>query len=660
MDERLLTPGALVSYVFWGLLLLGLFLTSRYSYLLFHSIAGFFSAVIAIGVFAIAWNARHFQENNYLLFLGIAYLFVGALDLLYTLSYQGMGVFPGAGQQVPAHLWLAARSLESISLFLAPQFIGRRLRPYAVLSGYLLTFITIILMIFVWRQGPLDFAAPGPVLAALQKTAEYVNSVILLGAMALLWRKQAEFDPGVLRLLLGAIALAIGSEAALTFPAGVPAQAGLVGQLLKIASLYLIYRALIATELIKPYNRLFQNLKLSGEVVRQEKDFADRLIEMAQVIVLVLDGEGRIIRLNRMCEAITGYALADVRNRLFWEVFPAPEEVDEVQEAFFDLVAGDYSQSWQIDWVAKDGTRRLIAWSNTAFPKEDGSVEYVIGTGIDLSEYREVEKRLQRRVGRLEQQIQTELEITKEVRTPYRDLDRCPETIFHDFKVLGRWLRGYCRALEEHSAGRLDVKGRDYLERLHEVIRQLGELIEARLEVSRLSRAELHREEIDLSLQARSIAAYLKRTAPARRVEFIIEPGLSAVGDPTLLRSVLQNLLGNAWKFTEELPQGKIEFGALPAKNCHKVFFVRDNRTDFGLHYGHKLFRSLQRLHAVRDFSGADVRLATVRSIILRHGGRIWAKGAMGQGVTFYFTLPNPPPEIGQKTSQGEHPIQTS
>ncbi|MFA4901736.1 MAG: MASE3 domain-containing protein [Desulfobaccales bacterium] len=657
MDERLLTPSALVSYVLWGLLLLGLLLTSRYSYLLFHSIAGFFSAVIATGVFAIAWNARLFQENNYLLFLGIAYLFVGALDLLYTLSYQGMGVFPGAGLQLPAHLWLAARSLEAVSLFLAPQCIGRRLRPYAVLSGYLLAFITIILMIFVWRQVPFDLVAPGPVLAALQKTAEYFNSVILLGAMALLWRQRSEFDPGVLRLLLGAIALAIASEVALTFLAGVSAQAGLAGHLLKIASLYLIYRALIATELIKPYNRLFHNLRLSSEVVRQEKDFADRLIEMAQVIVLVLDAEGRIIRLNRMCEAITGYALADVRNRPFWEVFPAPEEVDEVQEAFFDLIAGDFSQSWQIDWVAKDGTRRLIAWSNTAFPKEDGSVEYVIGTGIDISGYREVEKRLQRLNGKLEQQIQKEPEITKrEVRTPYRDLDSCPDTIFHDFKVLGRWLRGYCRALEEHSAQQLDVKGRNYLERMHGVILQLGELIEARLEVSRLGRLDLHREEIDLSHQARLIAEGLKRTAPARRVEFIIEPGLSALGDPTMLRSVLQNLLGNAWKFTEELPQGIIEFGALPAKNCHKGFFVRDNRTDFGIHYGHKLFRSFQRLHAGRDFSGADVRLATVRSIILRHGGRIWAKGAMGQGVTFYFTLPHPPPGIDHETAKGDQP----
>jgi PAS domain S-box-containing protein len=654
MDERLLTPGALLSYVFLGLLLLGLLLISRYSYLLFHSLAGVFSVVIAGGVFAIAWNARRFQENNYLLFLGIAYLFVGGLDLLYTLAYQGMGVFPGFSQHLPARLWLAARSLESLSLFLAPQFIGRQLRPYAVLGGYLIAFTAIILIIFVWRQVPLQMVPSGPVLIALKNTGKFVNSILLLGAMALLWRRKEEFDPGAFRLLLGAITLALGSEITLTFLAGVSTQADLVGRGLKIVSFYLIYRALIVTEIVKPYRRLFQNLRLSGEAIRQEKNFADRLMEMSQMIVLVLDGEGRILRLNQRCEALTGYSLADVKNRPFWEIFPAPEEAREAQEAFFDLVAGDFSQSWQIDWVARDGTRHLITWSNMAFPREDGSVEYVIGTGIDISEHRDMEKRLQQLNGKLEEQIQGEPEPPKELPVAGQEPDSGITAIFNDFRVPVRWLKGYCRALEEQSAPRLDVKGREYLTRMQGVIRQLGELIDALLQHARLDQAGMRRQEINLSDQARLIAEDLKRTAPARRVEFIIDNGLTASGDPILLHSVLKNLLANAWKFTEVVPVGRIEFGALAGKNYHKGFFVRDNRTDFGIHYVHKLFRSFQRLHTTRDFSGSEVRLATERSIILRHGGRIWADGAVGQGVTFYFTLPNPPPERDPKPLKGD------
>jgi PAS domain S-box-containing protein len=656
MDERLITPATRLSCLFWGLLLLGLFLTSHYNYLLFHSISGFFSVVIATGVFAVAWNSRRFQENNYLLFLGIAYLFVGALELLYTLAYQGMGVFPGFSQQLSTQLWVAARTLESISLFLAPQFIGRRLQPYAVFSGYLLIFTTIIVVIFVWRLGHLNLVAAGPVLTALYKTAQYLNSIIMLGAMALLWRRREEFDPGVLRLLLGAIALAIASEIALTFQTQASTQAGLVGTVLKIVSFYLIYRALIATELIKPYDRLFTNLKLSGEAVRHEKDFADRLMEMAQLIVLVLDREGRIIRLNHRCEAITGYTLAEVKNRFFWEVFPAPEEVEEVQEAFFDLLSGDYSQSWQVDWAGRDGARHLIAWSNTAFPREDGSVDYVIGTGIDISDRREVENRLHRLNGKLAQQIQEEPEITRKLKITEQELASLTDVVFHDFRVPVRWISGYCRALEQHSAQRLDVKGREYLQRLQGVIRQMGELIEAVLQHARLARAEMHRQEIDLSLQARLIAADLKRTAPERQVEFIITTGLTAEGDLTMLRAVLKGLLGNAWKFTEEVPRGRIEFGALPARNYPKGFFVRDNRTDFGINYVNKLFRSFQRLRTTRDFSGSDISLATIRSIVLRHGGRVWAEGTVGQGITFYFTVPNSASETDKEAADGDQP----
>jgi light-regulated signal transduction histidine kinase (bacteriophytochrome) len=345
-----------------------------------------------------------------------------------------------------------------------------------------------------------------------------------------------------------------------------------------------------------------------------------------------------------------------VKNRPFWEVFPAPEEVEAVQEAFFDLIAGDFSQSWQIDWVAKDGSRRLIAWSNTAFLREDGSVEYVIGTGIDISEHREVEKRLQRLNGKLEHQIQAEPRFAWELPVAGWERGSYNAAVFHDFRVPLRWLSGYCRALEQCSAGRLDRKGRKYLHRLRRMIQQMEDFIEVSRQQARLTRTGMYHQKTNLSAQARIIAAGLKRTSPARQVEFIIEKDLIATGDPIMLRAVLQNLLGNAWRFTEEVPRGRIEFGAWHPKNCSSGFFVRDNRTDFGIPSGPKLFRSFQRLQTIRDFSGSDLSLAAVRRIILRHGGRIWAEGAMGQGVTFYFTLPNPPPVIDQDTATGDQP----
>ncbi|MDO9533188.1 MAG: MASE3 domain-containing protein [Deltaproteobacteria bacterium] len=647
--------GTYVHFMIWVLALVGFYLTSRYSLALFHGIAGIFSVVIAAGVFAVAWNSRGFLENNYLLFLGIAYLFVGALDLLHTLAYGGMTVFPGFGPDLPVQLGFAARGLESVSLCLAPLCLGRRLKPYVVFAGYVLVFAVITLMIFVWPIFPLRQAA-GPGLTALKQTADCLPGIILLGALALLWRRREEFDPKVLRLLMAAIALAAASELARTVFAGASDQSGVLAQLLKILSLFLIYQALIETGIRRPYNLLFRNLRLGEAMVRQERDFADSLMETAQVMVLVLDRQGRVVRLNPAGERLTGYSLAQVQGRLFWEVFPAPEAVDTMKEAFYHLTAGEVHQAEEIDWVAQDGARRLIAWSATAHMGEDGLLSHVIGTGIDITDRRGAEIRLQRLQAELAGQVQGDKAPTGELEVIKGELDRVTAAVSRDIRSPLRWISGFCQALEVASAHRLDFRGRRYLRRLRRMIRQTGELTEALLEHARLAGAAMEWQEIDLSDQAHTIAAALQRTAPGRRVEFIIGTNLRAEGDPAMLRWLLSNLLGNAWKFTETVPRGKIEFEALPTTDGTRGFLVRDNRAGLAPNRGHGWFRTFHRLHAYRDFSSPDPGLATVKRIIQRHGGRVWAEIDLRQGATFYFTLPPIGPGSTAKPSGGDQP----
>ena len=641
MSEPSSRFGAYAHFLIWALALVGFYLTSRYSLPLFHGMAGLFGVVIAGGVFAVAWNSRGFLENNYVLFLGIAYLFVGALDLLHTLAYGGMTVFPGFGADLPAQLGFAARGFESVSLCLAPLCLGRRLRPYAVFAGYGLACAVVTLMIFVWPIFPLGEAA-GPGLTALKHTAGCLPGVILLGALALLWRRREEFDLEVLRLLLAAIALAAGSELARTVFAGASDQSGLVSHLLRIVSLFLIYQALIETGIRRPYNLLFRNLRLGEAMVRQERDFADCLIETAQVMVLILDRHGRIVRLNPAGERLTRYALAEVQGRLFWEVFPAPEAVDTMKEAFYQLTAGEVHQAAEIDWVAQDGARRLIAWSATAHIGEDGTVGDVIGTGIDITDRREAEIRLQRLQAELAGQIQGEKARTRELEVIKEELDSFAAAVSCDLRSSLRWISNFCQALEVASADRLDFRGRRYLRRLRRMIRQTGELTEALLQHARLAQTAIARQEIDLSHLAHSIAEACMRTAPGRRVEFSIGTNLRVEGDPGMLRWVLSTLLGNAWKFTETVPRAKIEFEALPATDGTRGFLVRDNRAGLAPDGGHSLFRALHCLHATWNFSGPDPALATVKRIIQRHGGRVWAEIDPRQGATFYFTLPQP------------------
>jgi signal transduction histidine kinase len=190
----------------------------------------------------------------------------------------------------------------------------------------------------------------------------------------------------------------------------------------------------------------------------------------------------------------------------------------------------------------------------------------------------------------------------------------------------------------EDYAHRLDDHGRAYLERVRTETQHMGQLIDDMLNLSRVGRTEMQREPVDLTALARTIAVRLRETGPERLVEFVIQEGLIAEGDPRLLEIALSNLLDNAWKFTGKRPGGLIEFGRVPQEG-QAVFFVRDNGAGFDLAYADKLFAAFQRLHKASEFPGTGIGLATVQRILHRHGGRVWAEAAVDQGATFYFTL---------------------
>jgi len=267
MKREFVIPNPFIVVFAWVLVLSGLYLTSLYSYLLFHSLSEIFSIVVACGIFMIAWNSRQFLDNNYLLFIGIAYLFVGGLDLLHTLAYKGMGVLQGYNANLPTQLWIAARYIESFSLLVAPLVLGRKLRSSFVLMGYFLVVSILLASIFHWRIFP-DCFVEGVGLTPFKKWSEYIICLVLISSIGLLVRKQKEFDRVVLKLLVASIFLTIAAELAFTFYMSVYGISNLFGHFCKIISFYLIYKAIIQTGLTKPYDLLFRNLKQSEEALR--------------------------------------------------------------------------------------------------------------------------------------------------------------------------------------------------------------------------------------------------------------------------------------------------------------------------------------------------------------------------------------------------------
>jgi light-regulated signal transduction histidine kinase (bacteriophytochrome) len=219
-----------------------------------------------------------------------------------------------------------------------------------------------------------------------------------------------------------------------------------------------------------------------------------------------------------------------------------------------------------------------------------------------------------------------------------RELEAFSYSVAHDLRAPLRGLDGFSQALLEDYADKLGDEGRGYLRHLRESAQVMSRLIDDLLALSRVTRAELLRETIDLSDLARDVAVQLQRTQSDRPIEITVDAGIVAEGDARLLRIALENLLGNAWKFTGKRAEPRIEVG-VTSRDENGAYFVRDNGAGFDMAYASKLFGAFQRLHSFDEFEGTGIGLATVQRIIKRHGGRIWAIGEVDRGATFYFTL---------------------
>ena len=217
-----------------------------------------------------------------------------------------------------------------------------------------------------------------------------------------------------------------------------------------------------------------------------------------------------------------------------------------------------------------------------------------------------------------------------------REAESFSYSVSHDLRAPLRAIDGFSRVLLEEHAAQLDDQGREHLDRVRRAAQQMGALIDDLLQLSRIGRTELHREWVEMGVLAREVAAELLEAEPTRDVEFLVSDGVVAEADPDLMRVVLANLLGNAWKFTSTREHARIEFGARDAG--HEIF-VRDNGVGFDMAYAAQLYGAFQRLHRTDEFPGTGIGLATVQRIVHRHGGRIWAESEPDRGATFSFTL---------------------
>lgn len=248
-------------------------------------------------------------------------------------------------------------------------------------------------------------------------------------------------------------------------------------------------------------------------------------------------------------------------------------------------------------------------------------------------------KRAQAEVMALNAELESRVrERTRELAVVNHELEAFGYSVAHDLRRPLRAIDGFASVLHETCVEKLDPQERHYFDRIRRACRHMGELIDALLSIARLAHQELRHEPVDLTAVADEIIHELRRREPARVVQTVVAEGMIASGDPSLLRAALENLIGNAWKFTRHRDDALIEIGVAAGEN-DRTFFVRDNGAGFDMAYASKLFKPFERLHLTSEFEGLGVGLSAVERIVRRHGGQVWAEAAIDQGATFYFAL---------------------
>jgi PAS domain S-box-containing protein len=294
----------------------------------------------------------------------------------------------------------------------------------------------------------------------------------------------------------------------------------------------------------------------------------------------------------------------------------------------------------ELEWIAKrsDGSEFPVDVRLIRLKMDIGDEVTLVAIVRDISERLQISAELRQHQDHLEELVQ---ERTRQLEASNQEMEAFSYSVSHDLRAPLRSIDGFSQLLLEECDSQLDATARNYLQRVRANTQRMGHLIDDLLLLSRVTRRSLSHGKVDLSGIASAVAADLRENEPERVVEFHCQSGIWAQGDEKLLRVVLENLLGNAWKYTRREAHPVIEFGVerQHGADCH---FVRDNGVGFDMNYHHKLFGAFQRLHSMEEFPGTGIGLATVQRIIHRHGGRVWAEGQVGTGATFYFTLPTP------------------
>lgn len=359
-----------------------------------------------------------------------------------------------------------------------------------------------------------------------------------------------------------------------------------------------------------------------------------RLFETAQDGILLIDAHSaQITDINPFLIDMLGYSREWFLGKKLWEI-GAFKDVDACKQTFEELQSQGYIRYEDLPLETSAGQRVDVEFvSNSYFVDQKKVIQCNIR---NITARKQAEKKLRALTAQLEQRVK---ERTAQLETLNRELEAFSYTVSHDLRAPLRQIDGFAQMLQEEYVDREGSAALQLTQRIQASVTRMNALIDALLKLAHLSISGIKREPVNLSALVHIVAAELQQRDPSRQVEWNIAEGATANADPQLLRVVLDNLLGNAWKFTAGRERAHIQFGVAPQADGSVAYFERDDGAGFDMAHADKLFGAFQRLHSGKEFPGMGIGLATVQRIVHRHGGQVWAEGAVDQGATFWFTL---------------------
>ncbi len=623
--------------IFWLLIFGLLTLVAFHNYILFHSLTEIFSIVIAGGIFMFAWASRNILSSYYLLFIGIAYLFVGLTDLLHTLSYKGMEILPDYRANEATQLWIAARYIESLSLLAAPVFLKKRLRPDLIFAGFSLLFALILYSIFFSDLFPACYLE-GQGLTPFKIISEYLICLLLIAAGSYLYYYRHHFEQGVFKLIIASILLTMIAELAFTTYISVYGWANFAGHLLKILSFSCIYLAIIETGLTRPYSLLFRDLKKSREEERlakkelqQErnalKESEERFRTLADNIsqlVWMADDRGQIFWYNKRWHEYTGTGFEEIVSA-DWHKTLHPEYADRVAEKMSRFF--EYGEVWEDTFplLGKDGQYRWFLSRAVPIGNEEGGILRWFGTHTDITELRDA-------------QLSTE-KMAAELARSNQELDQFAHIASHDLKEPLNSVTGFLSLLSRRYQGKLDAEADKFISFAVKGAQRMQQLIDDILTFSQVNTGKNTFITTDCQGVLEEALANLHSTIEESKAEVTYDELPVVTADRNQLMQLFQNLIGNALNYRKDDESPRIHITAKEKKTGWE-FQVNDNGIGIESDQQERIFQIFQRLHTEEKYSGTGIGLATSKKIVELHGGRIWVESEIGRGSSFFFTLP--------------------